>query len=294
LEGPSAEEEEKEEKKEEEENEPDQDGEPTDSKSVPSAPVLRPDQEPDTTRPRQPGRTSVTSSPKVPAWAWALGGVALLALVTYLAVTTTPTSTPKPSATPTATPFPTPEIIQVYDHFDGNDNGWGTGTLDSELWRGTRRIEEGKYVWNVKEAYGNFIAWNIPEEIVTPNNLYLSVDAKRVTGPRNTACYGLVYRDGENGYYAFEACDAQYYQVRLNYEDGWETLIGWTESSTIRPGEVNNLAVNAKGNHFEFFINGQFVNSMDDDTLASGDVGIAITADEGNIAVFEFDNFVLR
>jgi serine/threonine protein kinase len=204
----------------------------------------------------------------------------------------TDTSTPWPSDTPTPAPTSTPASQSLYDFFNNNDNGWGTGYEDNEWWRGTQRITDGEYIWDVKEVYKSFIYWDTP--IDAPDDFYVSVDAQRVRGPKDTACYCLVYRENDSGIYLLMACDDQYYTVDLFYEDEWENLIEWTKTSAIRAGEVNNLAVKAVGSNFEFFINDQLVGSVVDDTLSSGDVGVAISVNEGDVATLEFDDFILQ
>jgi hypothetical protein len=141
-------------------------------------------------------------------------------------------------------------------------------------------------------VYKSFIYWDTP--IDAPDDFYVSVDAQRVRGPKDTACYCLVYRENDSGIYLLMACDDQYYTVDLFYEDEWENLIEWTKTSAIRAGEVNNLAVKAVGSNFEFFINDQLVGSVVDDTLSSGDVGVAISVNEGDVATLEFDDFILQ
>jgi hypothetical protein len=105
----------------------------------------------------------------------------------------------------------------------------------------------------------------------------------------------LVYRKNEHDdYYKIEVCDDQMYRVGLRYEEEWETLIDWTGSPVIIPGAVNTLGVLAEGRRFDFFINGRFVGSTEDERLSSGQLAVAIYADEDDKATIEFDNFIVR
>jgi hypothetical protein len=88
------------------------------------------------------------------------------------------------------------------------------------------------------------------------------------------------------------ANDEQYFTFELLDQDEWTTLIDWTKTSAIHPGEVNQLAVRGEGAHFEFFINDEFVGEADDSEFSSGTAGLVIGLPEaGDKAVFEFDNF---
>jgi len=63
---------------------------------------------------------------------------------------------------------------------------------------------------------------------------------------------------------------------RLDYWSTWgsRTLITWTESTAIKPGEATNLIeVSAQGSEFTFFINDQQVATYSDNKLKEGTVG---------------------
>lgn len=207
-------------------------------------------------------------------------------------VTPTPPFTSTPAPKPSATAISQPETILLRDTFDSNENGWSPRTKDDEFWRGEKSIRNGKYIWRIDEVHQSVMHRETPIE--APEDFYISVDAQRVSGPIDSACYILVYRKSDAGYYRFEVCDNQYYRIHLRYGEEWQKVLIWTKSSTIRPGAMNNLAVRAVGDRFDLFINEQFVNSVNDDSLSSGNVGIGISLNEGETARFEFDNFVLR
>jgi hypothetical protein len=101
-------------------------------------------------------------------------------------------------------------------------------------------------------------------------------------------------KDG-NDYYTAVISERQRYRVRVQYADEWRTLVGYTGTTLIRPGEVNRLTVIGRGSQFEFYINDQLAVQFPDNWLPSGKVGVVMgllgASDE---AVFEFDNFELR
>jgi hypothetical protein len=176
------------------------------------------------------------------------------------------------------------------DSFDDNSNGWFVDDYRDRFVIGSRSIIDGKYRWEV-QAYRPSRFSAVPK--VDPvSDFYLIVDAKRVSGAKSSL-YGLLFRRlDRNNFYLFQITDDQYFTLELLDQDEWTTLIDWTHTSAIHPGEVNQLAVRGEGSHFEFFINDEFVGQADDAEFSSGGVGLVIGfPNAGDKAAFEFDNF---
>jgi len=183
--------------------------------------------------------------------------------------------------------------LVLYDDFSADVNDWSSGDYSDELIEGNRQIADGQYLWEAT-AMGGVVWWSIPETS-SVSDLYLTVEAQQ-TGGTTESQYGLLFRrvDRDN-YYLFRIRDDGDYQFRMRYEGEWQTLISWTESGTIQPGEVNQLTVVAEGSHFTFYINDQYVDEYDDSRLSSGQSGLLLGLDEeSDTAIFEFDNFELR
>ena len=181
----------------------------------------------------------------------------------------------------------------LYDDFSADVNDWPSGEYSDELVEGNRQFTDSQYHWEAT-AFGGVVWWSIPE--VSPvSDLYLTVEARRVSGNTDSQ-YGLLFRRADrDNYYIFRIRDDGDYQFRTRYEGEWHTLISWTESGTIQPGEVNRLTVVAEGSHFTFYINDQYVDEYDDDRLSSGTSGLLLGLNkEGDTVVFEFDDFELR
>jgi hypothetical protein len=184
--------------------------------------------------------------------------------------------------------------LVMFDEFDpSNSNQWNTRLESSRVT--ITKVINGKYVWNVK-AHRDVTAWtHAPyRDEETTNDFIVSVDCRRVSGPK-TSAMGLVFRGrGENLYY-FKVGNEGRFGVFLLEGGGWTSLIPSTQSYAIQPNDVNRLTVIGEGSHFLFLINNQYVGEVEDHRLTSGSVGIAINlrhAGEG--AIFEFDNFELR
>ncbi|MFN2270762.1 MAG: protein kinase domain-containing protein [Anaerolineae bacterium] len=184
--------------------------------------------------------------------------------------------------------------LVLSDDFSAEINGWDTGDYTtSELVVGARSISDGVYRWEA-EALDDFVWWSVPD--VDPvSDMYLAVDAQLVDGVSD-AQYGLILRRVDSsGYYLFLVGDDQRFRFSRRSESGWTSLIGWTETTAIQPGEVNRLEVVVIGTQFTFYINGQFVGEYSDSQFSSGVVAVVIGLNEaGDTSVVEFDNLELR
>ncbi len=225
-------------------------------------------------------------------------------------VTPTPThtSTPTPNgtataraqqATGTAAPFQataenalTEWQALVSDNFDTNERHWYVGNDNDGYARLIREVKDGSYRWDAT-AHQGFVGWmDIPSKYV--KDFRLSVEIKKVKGP-DDAEYGVFFRRNSKGYYYFRINDNTQFALDLQYKDEWKSLIDFTYTTAIRPGETNRITVLAIGDHFIFYINDRFVAETHDDQFQSGSSAIAMSLFEANQqATFEFDNIELR
>lgn len=179
------------------------------------------------------------------------------------------------------------------DAFQSNVNRWPSGEFSNNSLSGTRTFMNGKYRWEGKGPQN--VIWR-SQSIANPlSDFYLSTTGKWISGARNTA-YGLIFRrESDDSHYFFGMTDSQQFALRLLSSNSWSTLIDWTYTTAIRPGDTNRLTVIAEGSHFLLFINNQYVGEASDDKLGNGRVGVAIQFFNPNDqVVVEFDDFELR
>ena len=179
------------------------------------------------------------------------------------------------------------------DTFDTNQNDWNTGESDSDYLSGTQKVADGKYRWEARAKQGVF--WPGASSVVEVTDFYFTTQAQQVSGPASAA-YGVVFRqaDDDNFYY-FRIADDGTYSFYSQVKNEWKTLIDAKPSAAIRPGETNQITVEAVGSHFVFFVNGEEVDEYDDDALERGGIGVGIElSDTGDEGVFEFDNVEVR
>ena len=128
-------------------------------------------------------------------------------------------------------------------------------------------------------------------------NVQYDLDIQHVAGTDNLSGAGLLVRFADvDNTYMFQISAAGTYRVGKWVAASWTSLVGWTESSSIRQGVVeNHLTVIADGASFTLLINGTEVAELTDASFSSGRVGVAVTAFSTDVDVHEsFDNLVVR
>ena len=182
----------------------------------------------------------------------------------------------------------------INDSFDNNTLDWPEGDDTDPLAVINWAITDGKFRWKAT-ANDSFVWWVYPTmDPVT--DFSLSVQMQQMSGAADGEG-GLIYRvqDPPGLYYTYELNGQGQYAVYARLEDGWHTLIDWTDSDAIQKDAPNQLTVIATGGHFDYFINQQNVASLDDANLTSGVAGLLIglsqAEDQGS---WEFDDFKLN
>jgi hypothetical protein len=267
------------------------------------------------------------------AWiGWVVGGVALGVLCIIAAVLllfgkdaltlltpATRTSTPRPTATinwgatqtavrqtevssqSTATAQVASDLLGqvsdwplvLSDPFDINSGFWGTGSKTSGCISGSRSLREGKYTWNAHVTGG--CIWFTWPDLKMVEDFYLSVECKQTSGAESAYCGAGFRLSSDVDYYYFAINSNQSVRARLRYNDEWKALLDLNNIAAIRPGQSNRITIIGQGTHFVFFVNDQYIGEAFDSTLTRGKTGLTISlGTEGDTAIFEFDNFVLR
>ncbi|HEX6122133.1 MAG TPA: family 16 glycoside hydrolase [Ktedonobacterales bacterium] len=101
------------------------------------------------------------------------------------------------------------------------------------------------------------------------------VEVKQVAGP-TTAGYGIAFRHSSYNRYEFDIQSRGDWYILQDINGKFSDLIAPTSNSAIHTGlnAKNTLMVRARGDHFEFFINGAKVGEVDDSAHPSGQVGL--------------------
>jgi len=226
------------------------------------------------------------------ASATAAAGTALAEEATAVAQLVADATGTAEAVPPTASSESWPLLLQ--EGFANNDNGWHPFE-DFRDDFGTRSfvLSRGRFAWAVTPLRD--IHMHDTPSMASISDFLVSVDVRQTSGPE-TADYGLAFRVvSDNTLYTFNISDTGQFAVQLLNRGEWSTLLNWSASAAIRPGEINNLQVLAQGDQFTFFINDQEVAQLGDGSLPQGRVGLAIDHFEEDVtASWEFDNFEVR
>ncbi len=208
------------------------------------------------------------------------GGAPLLAQATATATATPlPTATATATALPTATPKPTatatpvPRLVTIFqDPLTSSSHNAGWYTDGGNVYFQTA----GYYINNGYECYA-------PIGSQTDFNVSVQVKQSNSTSADGS---GITFREIANTLkeYVFEITPGGSFTV---YNRVGSYLVLPTHSSAIHQGSnvMNTIEVDARGSHFDFFINGVHVASANDSMRLSGQIGL-MTEKIGDEAVF--------
>ena len=163
--------------------------------------------------------------------------------------------------------------------------------LDLESEESSLRFQAGTYRTGAISA--NLFVWGILDRETT--DFLVQADAYRVAGPTNNE-FGIVFRHKDtDNFYVFLISSDGFYTLRKMEDGAWSDLTAWTESALIEQDEsaVNTVGVYAEGTTIGLLINGELVETVEDDTFATGMIGLSAgTYEEGSLEV-AWDDFTL-
>jgi hypothetical protein len=211
-------------------------------------------------------------------------------------VTFTPTLPPSETVAPTDTATPTTPYTEwpviFSDKFDDNSNGWPVGPVDNELLTGNISISDGKYLVYMKAKQG--VIWHPEPDLRSLKSVYVAVTVFQKWGSSNID-FGLVFRENNSRYYYFGVDPARQVFSLSKYDNGWSYVIEWSRAPKLHTDTENRLAVLAEGSTITLFVNDQEIEVVEDDSLRSGKVGMAVSLyNEGETAQIAFDDFEVR
>jgi hypothetical protein len=182
--------------------------------------------------------------------------------------------------------------LGLCDSFADNHYAWPVASSDVQYGKVTWEMNPGVYHWNIKATSGFYQSARPSINAIT--DFYESATIKRTSGP-DTVNYGLQFRwVDSNNFYAFNVADTKNFIVYLLYRGQWQTLLDWTASDAIKPGEANLLAVKAEKSKLTFYINNEQVAEFNDTRLTNGLPGLAVSVDANQNTDVEFSSFEVR
>ncbi len=206
-----------------------------------------------------------------------------------------PTHTPAPTRRPTATRPPTatplPEGVWLTQDFSSQeaaeDQGWSFEAGESV----ERAWSSNKFTFIINKTQWLGLNW--------PDGEYDDFAAEiEAQAQSSFAEYGIIFRisgaQDARSYYLFGVTtEGKYYLDKL-VDGEWAdtTPIKTTASQYVKKGKVKNaLGVLAEGSQLSLYINGFLVKTIEDDSIASGMVGLYAGSGSADSAEVDFTAF---
>jgi len=180
------------------------------------------------------------------------------------------------------------------DNFIDNSNGWSIGNWNGSYVQGDESIKDGVMGWQGVSADGG-VWYDFPESSPSISDFTLTISARILKSPSTTQI-GIFYRyDGDNFYMV--SVSPSMYQFYLFDNGQWQNLTDpkpfpASFNDTSNPGWIT---LEVKGDTHTLYFNNEHVDSIQDNSLTSGTVGLGLdldaSQDQGGI---EFYHFILR
>ena len=147
---------------------------------------------------------------------------------------------------------------------------------------------DGTYQMQVKQP--ERLAWSI---VGGPyRDLRISVES-RIAPADSVAAVGLIFHyQDKNNFYLYSITNDGFYALELLMNNQWITLIDWTPSELIDPGN-NLLSIATNGDRIYLYVNGSLLETTRDDSFTAGSVGIGLTSLDAVPATVNFDNLLI-
>ncbi|MBA4385387.1 MAG: hypothetical protein C0410_11675 [Anaerolinea sp.] len=182
----------------------------------------------------------------------------------------------------------TNQQVLLYDDFSNLASGW----LENSGIEGDTTYFEGQY--RITVASANFDLWSNPGKKFEDTKI--EVDTVKQMGPVGNR-FGVQcrYTDADNYYFAVISSDG-YYGIGKVVK-GEQTFIpknGMQVTDTIYAGSaVNHIRFDCVGTRLILYINGDYVDAVDDSDLSSGDIGLLAGTFEEKGTQILFDNLIV-
>jgi len=176
--------------------------------------------------------------------------------------------------------------VPFTDDFSDPASGWGAASNETFV----RGYDSGKYLIRIDNP--NWFVWTTAGKRYTDISVETTVYSEGM--PDNH--YGLLCRQSDEGAYYFAISSDGYYAIFHQTKDN--TLEPLTGTAMLRSpaihlgGEPNKLLAVCKGTELTFYVNGEQIAQVEDDTLNRGDIGMAAgTAINATATLVWFDDF---
>jgi hypothetical protein len=165
------------------------------------------------------------------------------------------------------------EALFFEDHFEDNRNDW------FEVENDEQRVEvegDGYFIYNK-----NYLQKVWRNDMVEPNSDFIIETSISKLGGYNNNGLNILFGAENSGdkYYIFGTTGTGYYGA-FRYDNGWHDVLPWKKSNFINTDDAtNDLRIEKKDNTLYFYINGDYVNKINDFESFGPAIGFAINPD---------------
>jgi hypothetical protein len=178
--------------------------------------------------------------------------------------------------------------LLFFDDFSNPNSNW----TNSKTADGTAGYFEGKYRLTVNNV--NFDLWSNPGLKFT--DAKIEVDATKLAGPESNR-FGIQCRNKDDNNYYFAVISSDGYYGIGKVVDGSESFLndtGMLVTDKVYAGStLNHIRFDCVGTRLTLYVNGDYVDAVDDSSLTSGDVGLLAGTFDKKGTQIAFDNFVV-
>jgi len=160
----------------------------------------------------------------------------------------------------------------IDEDFSDNYLNWIEDSDDEMI----AEVRDGYYLFEHKREEGSYFLWNYVD-IVPEYDFEISTTITHSSGVHDYG-YGITWgMEDVDNLYCFNISDNGYYRYGKYVDDEWTNLIDWTESDVLRSNNATNtLTIRKSNDQYNFFINGEWVDSYRFESFFGGYIGFVI------------------
>lgn len=175
---------------------------------------------------------------------------------------------------------------------------------DEDAWEfyedniGSVQVDEDDEVYIVEIEYDDGATFLWGQDSRMFGDIVIQVETEQLSREDNNG-YGVMCRTdpSNNGYgYRFYISGDGFISIgKLTEEDGFEALVEWETSDTVNQGEDDNeLTIVCVGDYLGFYVNGELVAEVEDDTFDEGVIALAASIyEEDEDVEIAFDDLLV-
>lgn len=176
-----------------------------------------------------------------------------------------------------------PGDVIYEEDFSNPESGWEVYT-DEYVEKG---YEDRAYKIYVIEK--NLTTWATIDQKFS--DFIMEVKATPMSGPDENS-YGIVFRyQNEDNFYSYEISSDGQFAVMKTADGKRKPLVSWSKTGYVNQGKNSNiLEVVCEGQSMDFYVNGEYLTGVNDNTFKKGAIGLTAGTFTRKGVRVDFDN----